>query len=56
MIRAIGREYINLGQCSSQLFLVFKPTDVAIGYETKWKDLDDDRELDPDERVVARRT
>ena len=56
MIRAIGREYLNLGQCSSQLFLVFKPTDVAIGYETEWKDLNGDMKLDPDERVVARRT
>jgi hypothetical protein len=56
MIRAIGREYLNLGQCYSQLFLVFKPTDVAIGYETSWKDLDGDSKLDQDERVVAKRT
>ena len=30
---AQGREYLNIGQCSSQLFLVFKPTKVELGYE-----------------------
>lgn len=28
-----GRKYLNIGQCSSQLFLVFKPTKVEIEYE-----------------------
>ena len=55
MIHAVGREYINIGQCSSQLFLVFKPTDIAIGYETEWKDLDNDKTLDPDERIITKR-
>ena len=55
MIRATGREYINIGQCSSQLFLVFKPTDIAIGYDTEWKDLDN-KSLDPDERIITRRS
>lgn len=56
MIRAIGREYIGIGQCSDQLFLVFKPTDVAIGYKAKWKDTDGDNKPNPDERVMTRRT
>lgn len=56
MIRATGREYIGMGQCSSQLFLVFKPTDLAIGYEAEWKDLNNDKILDPDERIIARRS
>ena len=30
---AQGRDYLNIGQCSSQLFLVFKPTKVELGYE-----------------------
>ena len=55
MIHAIGREYINIGQCSSQLFLVFKPTDIAIGYETEWRDMDGDKKLDPDNRITTRR-
>ena len=55
MIHATGREYLGLGQCSSQLFLTFKPTDMAIGYENEWKDLDGDSNLDPDERVIVRR-
>lgn len=56
MIRAVGREYLGLGQCSSQLYLVFKPTDIAIGYESEWGDIDGDDVLDPDNRVIARRT
>lgn len=30
---AQGRDYLNIGQCSSQLFLTFKPTKVELGYE-----------------------
>lgn len=30
---AQGRDYLNIGQCSSQLFLVFKPTKVELGYK-----------------------
>ena len=56
MIRAVGREYLGLGQCSRQLYLVFKPTDIAIGYESEWEDQDGDDVLDPDNRVIARRT
>ena len=33
MLRAEGREYIGIGECSNQLFLVYKPTDIAIGSE-----------------------
>ena len=55
MIHAIGREYLGLGQCSNQLFLKFKPTDMAIGYENEWKDIDGDKKLDPDSRVISRR-
>ena len=33
ILEAKGRDYLNLGQCSSQLFLVFKPTKVEIGYD-----------------------
>ena len=55
MIRAVGREYIGLGNCSSQLFLLYKPTDVAIGYLQEWRDLDGDEKLDSDERVISRR-
>lgn len=55
MIRAIGREYIGIGNCSSQLFLLYRPTDIAIGYEERWKDLDGDEQLDSDSRVIARR-
>jgi hypothetical protein len=55
MIRAIGREYIGIGNCSSQLFLLYRPTDIAIGYEERWKDLDGDEKLDSDSRVIARR-
>lgn len=56
MLHATGREYLGLGQCSSQLFLTFKPTDMAIGYENEWKDIDGDDVLEPDNRVIARRT
>jgi hypothetical protein len=55
MLRSQGRDYIGLGQCSNQLFLMYKPIDIAIGYETEWKDLDGDETPDPDERVYARR-
>lgn len=55
MIRAIGREYIGLGNCSNQLFLLYKPTDLAIGYLQEWRDLDGDEKLDSDERIISRR-
>lgn len=55
MLRAVGRNYLDIGQCSNQLFLVYRPTDVAIGYENEWTDIDDDGTVDPDERVFARR-
>ena len=55
MIRAVGREYIDIDQCSNQLFLLFKPTDLAIGFEDKWRDTDGDGELDPDNRIVAKK-
>jgi hypothetical protein len=35
---------------------VFKPTDIAIGYESEWKDLNNDKTLDPDERIITRRS
>ena len=55
MLRTHGRDYIGMGQCSNQLSLLFKPIDIAIGYEGEWMDLDNDGELDPDRRVLARR-
>jgi hypothetical protein len=33
MHRAEGRDYIGLGQCSTQLSLFYKPIDVSIGYQ-----------------------
>lgn len=56
MLQAIGRDYLDIGQCSNQLFLVYRPTDLAIGYLKKWRDADDDGVYEPDERVFARRT
>ena len=35
MIHAIGRDYIGMGNCSNQLSLLYKQTDVAIGYNEK---------------------
>ena len=43
MLRAVGRDYLGLGSCSNQLWLSYKPMDVAIGYD------------EDDERVFARR-
>ena len=34
ILSAKGRDYLNIGQCSSQLFLVFKPTKVEMEYGT----------------------
>lgn len=55
MLKLEGRDYINLGQCSNQLSLFYKPIDIAVGYMREWRDLDGDETLDPDERVYARR-
>ena len=56
MLKAQGRDYIGLGDCSNQLSLFYKPMDIAIGYEREWMDLDDDGNKDADERVIARRS
>lgn len=37
------------------MFLLFKPTDLAIGFEDKWRDTDGDGKIDPDNRVISRR-
>ena len=55
MLKMEGRDYINLGQCSNQLSLFYKPIDIAVGYMREWRDLDGDEIPDPDERVYARR-
>lgn len=43
LLKAEGRDYIGLGQCSNQLSLFYKPIDVSIGYG------------DDNEEVVAKR-
>ena len=52
MLRSKGRDYIGLGSCSDQLSLIYKPIDIAIGYE---KRVDLDKNEYYDERVFARR-
>lgn len=52
MLKAKGRDYIGLGSCSDQLSLIYKPIDVAIGYEAQE---DDAGNMVYDERVYARR-
>lgn len=33
ILSAKGRDYLNIGQCSSQLFLVYKPMKVEMEYD-----------------------
>ena len=46
MLHAIGRDYIGMGECSNQLSLLYRQTDVAIGYIEKPK---------TDGRAIARK-
>lgn len=46
MLHAIGRDYIGMGECSNQLSLLYRQTDIAVGYIDSPK---------PDERVVTRK-
>jgi hypothetical protein len=55
MLHAIGRDYIGMGECSNQLSLLYRQTDVAIGYEDEWKDLDGDGIFDSDRRTISRK-